>query len=129
MLENLDQFYIFVSCVAIGGFCGLFFSLSRAIKYVFGVKIGRYLGILFDICAFVLTTLTYVRLSYVLNFPNFRFYMAFGVIIGLVAYLKSFHFILAKIGKKIYNIITDKIKTDINSTVIINIGFLTCFFS
>ena len=85
MLENLDQFYFFLACLAIGAICGVFFSLSNAIKFIFSKKLSKIFGIITDFFAFVLTTLTYIIFGNLFNFPSIRFYMPIGVIIGIIA--------------------------------------------
>jgi hypothetical protein len=113
MLGNLDQFYIFFACFSIGAVCGIFFSCSCAIKYVFKNKKIKIVGVITDFFAFALTAIFYIYLSYKLNFPNFRFYMPIGVLLGVFAYIKSLHILLAKLLKKHYNIIEEKIKVKV----------------
>ncbi|MBQ8197716.1 MAG: spore cortex biosynthesis protein YabQ [Clostridia bacterium] len=113
MLSNLDQFYIFLACFSIGAICGIFFSFSFAFKYVLRNKKLKFFGIITDFLAFILTTITYIHLSFKFNFPSFRFYMPIGVFIGVIAYTKSLHILLAKLLKKPYNILEEKIKVKV----------------
>ncbi len=106
MFVSQNQFYVFAACVMIGGICGIFFSLSSAIKFIFKSKL---LGLIFDCVAFILTTLIYINVSYSLHFPSFRIYMPVGVVCGLILYFKSLHLALAKMVKKPYNIIRKKL--------------------
>ena len=108
MNVSLGQFCIFLTCVSIGGVFGIVYTLFYIVKSL--IK-NNAVKILLDCFLFVLLTFFYVLISYLLNFPSFRIYMAFGVILGLILYQESFNFILAKFSKKIYNIIIKKIKS------------------
>ena len=106
MFVSNGQFYVFIACVCFGGIGGVFFSISNLFKSL----TKKYtLKIIFDIIAFCLLSFLYVLFSHTLSFPSFRAYMVLGVFVGIFIYLKSFHIILAKILKKIYNIIDKKI--------------------
>lgn len=105
MFITAKQFYVFVACFAIGSACGILFSVSAAIKKF--IK-PRVLSILPDFTAFVLTACICVFASYALKFPNFRPYMPAGVLTGIYAYMKSYHILLAKCGKKAYNLVIRK---------------------
>lgn len=105
MFVTGGQFYVFIACLAFGGVCGIFFSVSAIIKFVTTNKIIRLIP---DLFAFLLTCALYVIYAFILNFPSFRAYMVIGVLLGIYLYLKSFHIILAKICKKAYNNIRKK---------------------
>lgn len=106
MFVTANQFGVFVACFSIGGVCGALFSISALFKFVIkSVKLSW----IFDVFAFILTSVIYVYTSHKLNFPNYRAYMTVGVFVGIFVYLKSFHILLAKSTKKIYNIIKTKI--------------------
>ncbi len=101
MFVTANQIYIFFACVAFGGVSGLFFSTSIALKKI--IK-NKWLKILPDVVAFFVITPLYVLYSFCMRFSNLRVYMLLGVVIGIILYLKSFHIILAKFIKKVYNI-------------------------
>ena len=105
MFATKSQFFVFVACVAIGGLGGVLFTAAAFIK-LFIKRVG--LKILPDIAAFCAFTLLYVRLSFILQFPSYRLYMAAGALIGLLLYMKSFNHTLALLMKKLYNIIIKK---------------------
>lgn len=105
MFVTASQIYVFIACVALGGFFGALLSISCSIKYF--IK-NIYLKALPDFIVFSLCALIYAILSYNMKFPNVRMYMFLGIFVGIVTYLKSFHILLAKIIKKIYNIIKRK---------------------
>ena len=109
MFVTANQFGVFVVCFSIGGVCGALFSISALFKFVIkSVKVSW----IFDVFAFILTSVIYVYTSHKLNFPNYRAYMTVGVFVGIFVYLKSFHILLAKINKKAYNILKrKKVKT------------------
>ncbi|MBE5734753.1 MAG: hypothetical protein E7347_06920 [Clostridiales bacterium] len=101
MFVTKNQLFIFIACLSFGGVSGVIYTLSALIKKPIRNKFLRFLpDILFSFPFGVL----FVVYSYSLNFPNVRPYMLFGVFLGLLLYFKSFHIILAKCGKKIYNI-------------------------
>lgn len=111
MYVSGGQFYVFVACVALGGACGILFSISQLIK----IKISNIiLRIIPDLIAFLITALIYAIYSHALSFPNFRIYMILGVIVGITLYFKSFHIMLAKYVKKLYNLLSKLIKNLIN---------------
>ena len=107
MFISSGQFYVFIACVALGGIFGILFSISELSKYF--IK-NTYIKFLPDAVAFCLVALGFITISFILKFPNFRIYMAFGVLLGVALYFKSFHIILAKTSKKLYNIIVKKLK-------------------
>jgi len=102
MFVTSGQFFVFMACLAFGGCVGVLFSLLKAIKFL--IKI-RFLGVVLDVFFFIISSFIYVGFSYALKFPNFRVYMVVGVILGIFLYFKSFYLLLAKMSKKIYNII------------------------
>lgn len=100
MFVAKSQIYVFIACFALGGGCGIFFSLAAAFKFF--IK-NKYVRAIPDTIAFILCAVFYVIFAYSLKFPSFRVYMPFGVILGIAVYMKSFHIILAIIWKKLYN--------------------------
>ncbi len=100
MFVTNGQFYIFVALIAFGGLCGIFFSISTLVKYKLNNVI---LKIIPDVFAFIITAVLFVVYSNWLSFPNFRAYMAVAVVLGISIYFKSFHILLAKCIKRLYN--------------------------
>lgn len=103
MFVSFGQFYVFVACFALGGVSGVFLSLSQMVKFF--VK-KRFLGVLSDTAAFAFIAAVYIAASYAFGFPSLRAYMIAGVLLGIIAYMKSFHILLAKIVGMVYNKIT-----------------------
>ena len=101
MFVTLNQFYIFLACVMFGALGGVFFSFFGGIKHFIYNKV---LDILFDIFCMAILGVAFSVFSFKYAFPNLRVYMLVGVLLGLSMYLKSFHRILAKFTKKVYNI-------------------------
>lgn len=100
MFVTQNQFYVFTACLLFGGVFGPIFSLSFFVK-----KIScTILKIFFDIAAFIVFSAIYVVYAYILNFPDFRPYMAIGAVTGVFLYMKSWHIIVAKPIKMLYNI-------------------------
>ena len=100
MNSALTQLYVFIACVAFGGVCGTLFSVSRLI---FSATGNRTVKAITDVAVCVICSVAYIIYSYAMIFPSFRLYMPTGVFIGIFAYMKSFHIIVAKILKMTYN--------------------------
>ena len=98
MFVTANQFYVFVACFSFGGAFGVVFNVSNIIKKPFN-KISP----IFDVLSFIFMGILFRIYSNLLQFPNFRAYMVVGVVLGVVAYKKSFYIILAKCLQKIYN--------------------------
>lgn len=96
------QIFVFIACVAVGAISGVCFSLSDLIKS--GLKI-KVLGVITDTFAFLSAFIVFQAAAYFFNFPSLRTYMVVGVFLGIFLYLKSFNIILAKLFKRLYNII------------------------
>jgi hypothetical protein len=104
---SANQLYIFLACICCGAIIGMFFSPYLFLRRFVKIKL---LKIILDILYFVLSSFFYVCYSSKMKFPSIRFFMPFGVLFGLICYMKSFHIILAKILKKLYNLIDYKIR-------------------
>ena len=111
MFVTFNQFYVFVACFFFGAIGGTLFTLTLPIIKLVKSKI---LTAIIDLLIFIILTFLYSLYAYSLCFPSLRAYMIIGVFSGLICYLKSFHIILAKCLKKIYNIciLKSKEKTD-----------------
>jgi len=108
---SFNQFYVVIACFAFGAVSGVFFSLALPVRKF--IK-NKYVNAMLDFGIFVAISVLYIIYQYALSFPSFRAYMLFGVFLGLVCYLKSFHIILAKALKKLYNRCIKKKKVKIN---------------
>ncbi len=104
---SLDQPRVFLACVFIGIICGvsylpfytvLLFIKNKIIKQV--VK-GLWLG---------LSSLIFIAVNLIYEFPNFRAYMVVGVGVGIYLYKLSFHKVFAILLNKVYNRINKLIK-------------------
>lgn len=100
MFVTSNQFFVFLSCFTFGVMAGIMFSISQIVHDYNKNAIIK--GVL-DFTAFIFTLVFFFIYSFSNKFPSFRIYMVFGVFLGILAYMKSFHIILAKIVKKIYN--------------------------
>ena len=105
MFVTRSQIFVFIACFAFGGLSAIFLSLSAGIKFFLKNKV---LKIVVDVIFCLPMCVMYPLFAHKLFFPNFRIYMMIGVFLGVLAYLKSFHILLAKFTKKIYNIIKEK---------------------
>lgn len=100
MFVSNGQFYVFLSCVAFGGFCGVLIAISHISKKFI---INKIICFFIDLILFVIVSISYVVYSNLLNFPDYRLYMTVGVVLGFVIYMETFHILLAKILKWAYN--------------------------
>ena len=100
MFVTKNQFFVFVACVAFGVVLGAFIC---CVNLIFSfMKNKKILHSINAVCLLLMGA-GFSYYSYQMCFPNFRLYMLFGVILGVVGYFKSFHIILAKFCKKFYN--------------------------
>ena len=106
MFVTKYQIYIFIACVGFGGVCGVFYGLFDLLRLFVKTKI---INDALDVLLFITLAFCFAVFSHVLEFSNLRAYMLFGVFLGFLCYLKSFHILLAKSIKKFYNIIDKKI--------------------
>ncbi len=100
MFLTLNQLYVFICSIGIGVFFGAIFSF---ISFFLRKNSNGILKNLIYIIIFVLFSIIYIIVSYKLNFPNFRLYMIFGIMLGGFLYYKSLYIILAKCVKLAYN--------------------------
>lgn len=101
MFVTLNQFYVFIATIAFGCVGGLFYSPILLVK---GKTNNLPFAFLLDIIYFLVLSVCFLFYSYWFEFPAFRAYMLFGVFVGIILYVKSFHNTLAKVIKKVYNI-------------------------
>lgn len=100
MFVTLNQIYVFISCIAFGGVVGIFYTPILLLKDKNGSSL---IVITLEISYFLIISICFLGYSFVLNFPSLRAYMILGVFVGIFLYVKSFHIMLAKVCKKIYN--------------------------
>lgn len=110
MFVTSNQFYVFTACFAFGGVGGILFSMVHLLR----AKIYAVFMAIID--GIILTALgvLFVAFSVFMHFPNLAPYMIFGVFLGILAYMKSFHIILAKVCEKSYNVISKKLRKEKN---------------
>ncbi len=111
MFVTLSQFYVFLSCLAFGGVSGSLFSITFLLKCKIDTKIIK---AIIDVFCCVIITFLYLLYSFYMKFPSLRLYMIVGVVFGICLYIKSFHIILAKLCKKLYNILKKSKEKKIN---------------
>ena len=112
MFVSSGQFFTFIASVGFGSVSGILFTLTLPFRKNF----NKFVVLLLDLFVFIIIGGLFVVYVNVLEFPNFRFYMFFGVIIGIIIYIESLHLLLAKCVKKIYNIIDKKFKSKNKAT-------------
>lgn len=107
----LNQFSIFVVCVAVGFVMGLPYECFAFFRRLFCRK-GKYIwiSILSDVLFFGVFGIIAVITAYVFQFPSFRVYMWIGYAVGGLIYLKTLHRILAFLQIVCYNKVTKLIK-------------------
>ena len=103
MFVSLNQFYIFIASISFGIIGGVLYCPINFIKK----KLKKFqILFLLDILYFFVLSVLFLFYSFLLKFPNVRAYMIFGVFLGIILYIKSFNNILAKVIKRVYNIIS-----------------------
>ncbi len=100
MFATNNQLFIFLSCLSLGIASGVVYEFFYLLKKVVRLKIFKYI---FTLIFFIVLSILYVALSVYFEFPSFRLYMYIGVLLGLVIYIKSFHYFIAILLKKGYN--------------------------
>ena len=105
MSEQIRIFLITAVLGLIGGGAYDALSLVR-----FPLKKVRPVCIALDILFCLAFAACFLALSVLCRFPDFRFYMAAGCLVGFFLYRKSFHKFVAFLGKKVYNEIGQIIK-------------------
>lgn len=107
MFVTANQFYVFLACVGFGGVSGVLFTLSLPFKLLLKQKWVEWI---IDFIIFFIIGLLFILYSLRLKFPSLSTYMIFAVFVGITAYMKSFHIMLAKIIKMGYNSIRLKLR-------------------
>ncbi len=102
MFVTANQFYVYLSCISFGACFGVFRTLAILIKERTNKNAIK--GVV-EIAYFILLSFGYVLYSFLVKMPNLRAYMIVGVLLGNFLYVKSFHYILAKSIKMVYNVL------------------------
>ncbi len=115
MFVSSGQFFVFLSCVAFGVIMGVLYSGVIALKRLVKIK---WICVLLDVLYFCVISIFFLIYSFWQEYPSIRGYMPLGALLGVYLYLKSFHIMLAKIIKRLYNVIGSKItkRKSINGT-------------
>ena len=101
MFVSSNQLYYFLLSCSLSVALSPIFTVSSVVKSFIKNKIVRELP---DFFAFVVFGVLFSYFSFVLRFPNIRPYILLAAVVGVFAYKKSFHHILAMGCKKLYNI-------------------------
>ncbi len=112
MFVSSGQFVYFSECLFIGVVLGLIYLVFDLIGGLIGVSAVKKI---LDVCFIVPCFFVYRFLAVKLCFPDFRPYMAVGVIIGFTLENASFNKMLAKFLLLVYNKCITKIKILIRS--------------
>lgn len=105
MYVSHGQFYVFISCIAFGSISSLFFVFARPL--CLAIK-NRLLNSIIEFLLFVLVAVLFNLYAFALQMGNFRLYMPFGVLFGMLLGYKTFAFALAKAYVLVYNIFKQK---------------------
>ena len=103
----IEQLKIFLSCLIIGFFGGVFHELFSGV--VAPMKRARWEGtawLIYEICFFFSFGVAFVAIQSILGFPDPRAYMYAGIFIGFWLYSKNLRIILAFFKKVCYNVTT-----------------------
>ena len=95
-----NQFFIFIICMLTGIVSGLLYDFFYVIKRLFRSKI---VTAALNATFFTAFSVLYVFVAVMFEFPSSRGYMFIGCMLGLLAYVKSFHIIVAFLIEKVYN--------------------------
>jgi len=91
---------IFGACCVTGLFGGLLYEVFRPLHRV---RKSLFLCVLADLIFSLIFTACYLLIATECSFPNLRWYMPTGILLGFLLYEKSLHKILAFLTEKLYN--------------------------
>ncbi|MBQ8685414.1 MAG: spore cortex biosynthesis protein YabQ [Clostridia bacterium] len=108
-MDTKNQFTVFCVCVVAGFLFGIVYEIFAFFRMLFGCPRGKNkgLGLALDIALFGALALYYVAVAYAFRFPDFRAYTWLGLGVGGIIYSKTLHRIVAFLGNKCYNKITE----------------------
>ena len=92
MFVTKNQIYVFLACISFGAVAGVLFTLFSPVKSA--IK-NKWVVAVIDFIIFASISVLYVLFALKMKFPSLMPYMILGVFVGLLAYMKSFHIILA----------------------------------
>ena len=105
----LEQLKIFLSCLIIGFFGGIFHELfDGCVLPMKGGKWESRAWLIYEIAFFSSFGIAFVAIQSILGFPDPRIYMYVGIFIGFWLYSKNLRIILAFFKKVCYNVTTKK---------------------
>lgn len=102
MFVTANQLFVFFSYLSFGTCFGVFITLVLLIKEKISNNVIK--GVV-EIAYFILLSFGCVLYSFLIKMPNLRVYMIVAVLLGNYLYIKSFHYILAKSVKRVYNVL------------------------
>lgn len=105
MFVSSGQANVFIVCLAFGFCCGVIFNVFHPIKKLLNNVLVAFSV---DIFCFFIISILFCQLLYFFDFPSLRAYMLLGVFVGLFIYFKSLYITIAKVLKKLYNILVKK---------------------
>ena len=100
MFVSSNQFYFFIESLFMGVLLGLCYEIFYFLKMILKRKI---LDQIIDFLFLPVVCIVYLKMSEILNFPNFRLYIFMGVLLGFLIYRLSFYEMLAKVFSLVYN--------------------------
>lgn len=104
-MDSVNQFPVFLLCVAIGFVGGLLYEVFAFFWLIFRCKKRKniFLGALFDVAFFITFALLCVYAAFLFGFPDIRVYMWIGYSLGGLIYAKTLRRIVAFLEKLCYN--------------------------
>lgn len=107
--------FIFLICIACGVCSGVVYDVFYLVRSaICGVEWQKYtkkdiaFTALCDVLYFLILTAMFLFVSVVFNFYRIRWFMVLGCVLGVLLYLKSIHFLIAILAKKVYNKVVQK---------------------
>lgn len=109
-----DQLFCFLTCASCGIASGVFYDVLYCLRTAFSSRVAT---VVCDVLFCLLLAVLYLFASLAFGLPVLRLYPVFGIFVGLLLYLKSFHEIVAFFVKKVYNnLIQRKRRKDMGNT-------------
>ena len=104
-MDAKGQFSVFLLCIGIGLCGGIIYEVFAFFRLLAGCERGKNktLGIVLDGLFGLIFAFWGIFTAYFFRFPQFRWYMCLGWVLGGIIYLKTLHRILAIPKKMCYN--------------------------
>ena len=105
-MDAKGQFSVFLLCIGIGLCGGIIYEVFAFFRLLAGCERGKNktLGIVLDGLFGLIFAFWGIFTAYFFRFPQFRWYMCLGWVLGGIIYLKTLRRIVAFLEKVCYNV-------------------------